>query len=86
MIQSIRSMIDKIDDIRAAAVSMIAAITGTTTEIVKPIITDMSLNAANTAFQHLAWTIAIIAGITSICINMRKLLGKGKKGKQPDEE
>ena len=71
-------MIFKIDEIKSAVISICAAATGTTNELITPIISDPNLDKANTAFQHAAWTVAIIAGVISIILNIKKLSGRNK--------
>ena len=39
----------------------------------------ISINEANTLFQHLAWTVAILSGIVSIVNGVRKWFVKEKK-------
>jgi hypothetical protein len=39
----------------------------------------ININEANTLFQHLAWTVAILAGIVSIVNGVRKWFVKEKK-------
>lgn len=54
-------MILNISPIKSFLASILAAVTGTTFEY----ISDITLDATNIAFQHCAWTIAILAGLVS---------------------
>ncbi|MFZ4463775.1 MAG: hypothetical protein ACOYN5_07995 [Bacteroidales bacterium] len=67
-----------LDSGKAACVSIGAAITGQFTQEVSNIMFIPSLQAVNTAFQHAAWVVAIIAGLVSI-INGTKNWYRTKK-------
>ena len=59
-------MILDIDPAKSAIASIVSAITGT-------MMADLTLINANTAFQHAAWTVAILAGIVSIINGVIKI-------------
>lgn len=71
-------MIFEIDPAKSAVASIFSALTGT-------VMADVAITAANTAFQHAAWTVAIIAGIVSIINGVIKIIQYCKdKRKKPD--
>lgn len=55
-----------IEPTRAALTSIFSAAAGTWYNYTGVYFASISLSAANTAFQHAAWTVAILAGIVSI--------------------
>jgi len=63
---------DLLDGGKAAIVSVGAAITGQFTQEVSNILYIPPLQAVNTAFQHAAWCVAIIAGLVSIINGTKK--------------
>lgn len=73
-------MILEIDPAKSAIASILSAMTGT-------IMADITITAANTAFQHAAWTVAIIAGIVSIINGIIKICDciKNRKHKTDHE-
>jgi L-serine deaminase len=75
-------MILNIDPIKSGIASIGSAMTGTYINII-------TLTEANTAFQHAAWTIAILAGLVSIvngiitiCNKIKDALNKKNKPKE----
>lgn len=71
-------MILDIDPAKSAIASIISAITGT-------VMTEVTLTEANTAFQHAAWAVAIIAGLVSIINGIIKIIDWCKnRHKKPD--
>lgn len=58
-------MILNIDPLRSAVVSILSAAAGTTYNHAPEIIANVTVQSANTAFQHLAWLVAILAGSIS---------------------
>ncbi len=60
-------MILEIDPAKSAIASIFSALTGT-------VMAEITVTAANTAFQHAAWTVAIIAGIVSIINGIIKII------------
>lgn len=69
-------MILDIDPIKSAIASIGSAVVGS-------VAADITLVDANTAFQHAAWTVAILAGIVSIINGVIKIMeyfkNKGNK-------
>jgi multidrug efflux pump subunit AcrB len=67
-------MINEIDPLKSAITSIVSATFGTFTNYCAAFgpIGFISLQAANTFFQHLAWTVAILAGIVSIINGCRQ--------------
>lgn len=61
---------------KAAVTSIIAAMTGQITSDVSGIFHIASLEIINTAFQHTAWSVAIIAGLVSIVNGTRRWFKK----------
>lgn len=59
-------MILNIDPIKSGIASITSAMTGT-------VVAQISLFNANTALQHAAWTVAIIAGLVSIVNGIIKI-------------
>lgn len=62
----------EIDPSRASFTSISAAFTGQLAAFINP----SNLDIVNTGFQHLAWIIAIIAGLVSIVNGTRKWFRK----------
>ncbi len=77
-------MIANIDPMKSAITSILSAVIGSWYNYLNYTILNFSLSSANTAFQHLAWTVAIIAGIVSIVNGMRTW--KCKKTKNSKNE
>lgn len=59
-------MIANIDPAKSAIASILSAVAGTWYNYWSFYLAAFTLDKVNTAFQHLAWTIAILAGIVSI--------------------
>ena len=72
-------MIHDIDPLKSAVTSILSAIAGSWYNYFGVYISSISLSAANTAFQHAAWTVAILAGIVSIINGVRQWKQKSKK-------
>lgn len=71
-------MILEIDPAKSAIASIFSALTGT-------VMAEVTLTATNTAFQHAAWTVAIIAGLVSIINGVIKIIQYCKsKNNKPD--
>ena len=70
-------MILDIDPAKSAIASIVSAMTGT-------VMADATLIGANIAFQHAAWTVAIIAGIVSIVNGVIKIVEYFKRNKKPN--
>jgi len=66
-------MINEIDPLKSAVTSIVSATFGTFTNYCAAFVPlgFISLQAANTFFQHLAWTVAILAGLVSIINGVR---------------
>ena len=76
--QKMMKMILEIDPAKSAIASIVSAITGT-------VMAEVTLTATNTAFQHAAWTVAIIAGLVSIINGVIKIIQYCKsKNNKPD--
>lgn len=71
-------MILDIDPAKSAIASISSAFTGS-------VMANISLVEANTAFQHAAWTVAIIAGIVSIVNGIIKIREYFRKTKSDEE-
>ena len=65
-------MICNIDPMKSAVTSVVSAFAGTTFGYINLIFANITLSTANTAFQHMAWTTAILAGVVSIVNGVRK--------------
>jgi hypothetical protein len=65
-------ILTNIDPSKASMTSIISALTGQITALINP----SALEMVNTGFQHLAWIIAIIAGLVSIINGTRKWFKK----------
>jgi hypothetical protein len=68
-------MINEIDPLKSAITSLVSATFGTFTNYCAVVFAPLgfiSLNSANTAFQHAAWTVAILAGIVSVINGVRQ--------------
>ena len=72
-------MIANIDPKRSAIASILSALIGTWYNFLHSHIASFTLIQANTAFQHLAWTVAIIAGLVSIINGVRSWKLKNPK-------
>lgn len=71
-------MILEIDPAKSAIASIFSALTGT-------VMADVTLTAANTAFQHAAWAVAIVAGLVSIINGVIKIIQYFKsRNNKPD--
>lgn len=70
--QKMMKMILEIDPAKSAIASIVSAMTGT-------VMAEVTLTATNTAFQHAAWTVAIIAGLVSIINGIIKICDWVKK-------
>lgn len=79
-------MIFNIDPMKSAVTSVVSAFAGTTFGYINLIFANITLTAANTAFQHLAWTTAILAGIVSIVNGVRKWKCFAPKTKTDESE
>lgn len=73
--------IDLLDGTKAAIVSITAVITGQFTQDISGLLEIPTLEIVNTAFQHAAWGVAILAGLVSI-INGTKNWYRTKKHKK----
>jgi spore maturation protein SpmB len=65
-------MFANIDPTKSAIASILSALTGTWYNYCTVYFSSITLTNANTAFQHAAWTVAILAGIVSIINGMRQ--------------
>jgi uncharacterized membrane protein YjfL (UPF0719 family) len=65
-------MIANIDPLKSAVTSVVSAFAGTTLGYINLVFANISLSSANTAFQHLAWTTAILAGMVSVINGVRQ--------------
>ena len=79
-------MILNIDPMKSAVTSVVSAFAGTTFGYINLLFANITLTAANTAFQHLAWTTAILAGIVSIVNGVRKWKCFAPKTKTDESE
>lgn len=70
-----------IEPTRAAITSIVSAAAGTWYSYTGYYLANFTLSAANTAFQHAAWTIAILAGLVSIINGVRQWKIKRKNVK-----
>jgi len=68
----LQKMIANIEDYKAAIMALASASVGTMYNFYPDYLLNFSLAQANTAFQHLAWTVAILAGIVSIINGVRQ--------------
>ena len=73
-------MINEIDPMKSAVTSILSAGFGTFTKYCTAFapLSFISLQTANTFFQHLAWTVAICAGIVSVINGVRQWKFKRK--------
>jgi len=74
-------MLLNIDPIKSFLTSITSAMTGS-------ILSVFTITEANTAFQHAAWTVAIVAGIVSIINGLITIVNKIQqhfKKHKPDE-
>lgn len=75
-------MITNIDPMKSAITSIASAAAGSVSKYAAFLqFGFISLESANTFFQHLAWTVAIIAGIVSIVNGVRQWKFRKKGGK-----
>ena len=65
-------LLSEIDPAKASVASIFSAFTGQISLFVDP----SALDAANVGFQHLAWLVAILAGIVSIVNGVKKWFKK----------
>jgi len=79
----VNEILDWIKPPVTALVSMVSAFTGTLSAVSFP------LSSANIALQHMAWTVAIIAGLFSIanyirnwCLSDKSFFGNKKRRRQ----
>jgi uncharacterized membrane protein len=79
-------MICDIDPMKSAVTSVVSAFAGTTFGYINLIFANITLSTANTAFQHMAWTTAILAGIVSIVNGVRKWKRSDPKTKTDESE
>ncbi len=79
-------MINEIDPLKSAVTSIASAGFGTFTNYCTAFapLSFISVQTANTFFQHLAWTVAICAGIVSVINGVRQW--KFKKHKQHETD
>ena len=75
-------MVSNINDVRAAAASMGAVLFGEFHNLVM----FVPLESINTALQHAAWIVAIIAGIVSIVNGCRKWFVRDKSVIEEEED
>jgi len=75
-------MIANIDPLKSFFTSIVSVTAGSSYNYCSITLTNLTLSSANTAFQHLAWTVAILAGIVSIVNGIVKLKQMNKKTKQ----
>ena len=61
-----------INEIKSAAVSLCAATFGQISPEISGYLTNPNLEMVNTALQHAAWLVAIIAGLVSIVNGTRR--------------
>jgi len=71
-------MIANIDPVKSAITSLLSVIAGSSYNYCNITLAHLTLSTANTAFQHLAWTVAILAGIVSVINGIRQWKTKQK--------
>lgn len=76
--KQILKMIANIDPAKSAIASIVSAVAGTWYNYCTAYFSAITLAGANTAFQHAAWTVAILAGIVSIINGVRQWKRKTK--------
>ena len=76
-------MILNISPFKSAYTAFVSALAGTTAEQIEQ---SLDIVKTNTAFQHTAWTIAIIAGIISTINGIIMLRGRYKDWKNKKHE
>ena len=76
-------MILNISPFKSAITAIGSAIAGTTAEQIDQV---QNITAANTAFQHAAWTIAIVAGLVSVVNGIIVICDKYRKWKAKRHE
>ena len=75
-------MITNIDPMKSAITSIASAAAGSLSKYAAFLqFGFISLETANTMFQHMAWLVAIVAGIVSIINGVRDWKLKRKRGK-----
>lgn len=79
-------MIANIDPAKSFVASLISVTAGSSYNYCHVTLAHFTLSAANTAFQHLAWTVAIIAGIVSIVNGIIKIKQTKKAAKNDNED
>lgn len=78
-------MIANIDPLKSLCTSVVSLAAGSTSAYVHIHLFDLSLSAVNTGFQHLAWTVAILAGIVAIINGIRKMVTPATKSVKDEE-
>ena len=66
-------MIANIDPFKSLCTSLVSLAAGSSSAYAHIHLFNLSLTTANTAFQHAAWTVAILAGIVSVINGIRKM-------------
>ena len=66
-------MIANIDPLKSLCASLVSLAAGSTSAYAQIHLFNLSLSTVNTGFQHLAWTVAILAGIVAIINGIRKM-------------
>jgi hypothetical protein len=79
-------MIANIDPFKSFFTSVISVTLGTSYNTCQINLSKIPLETANTAFQHLAWTVAIIAGIIAIINGIIKIKNSSKPVKDDSED
>lgn len=72
-------MLTNINETKAAVTSILSAALGTWYNYCSIYFASFTLVQANTAFQHAAWTVAILAGIVSIVNGVKNWKRKKKQ-------
>jgi hypothetical protein len=85
-VQNALKMISNIDPFKSFFASVFSVTVGTTYNTCQIALTNVTLDTANTAFQHLAWTVAIIAGIIAIINGIIKIKNSSKPAKNDNED
>jgi hypothetical protein len=75
-------MISGIDPAKSAITAILSAAAGTWYNYTSIYLAAFTLDSANTAFQHAAWTVAILAGLVSIINGVRQWCVKRKNTKE----
>jgi len=79
-------MIANIDPLKSFVASIISVTAGSSYNYCSATLAGISLSTANTAFQHLAWTVAIAAGIVSVINGVRKWKNPPNAKMEKDED